>query len=71
MDFVCQAINEQFNIKTKLWQVSIIVDITKQNQDVCVISGTNVGKCLVYQSILVITNGFVLVILPTIALIED
>ncbi len=47
------------------------MDITKCKSDVCAIAGTNAGKSLVYQSIPIVTGGSVLVILPTIALIED
>lgn len=68
---VCQAINEQFNVKARPWQVSVVIDITKQKREVCAIAGTNAGKSLVYQSIPVITGGSVLVISPTIALMED
>lgn len=71
MDLVRRAINEQFNVKARPWQISVVVNITRRNRDVCAIAGTNAGKSLVYQSILVITGGFVLVISPTIALMED
>ena len=71
VDLVRRAINDQFNVKAKPWQVSVVVDITKRNQDVFAVAGTNAGKSLVYQSILVITSGSVLVISPTITLMED
>lgn len=42
-----------------------------KKKDVYTIVSTNANKSLVYQAILVVIGGFVLVILPTIALIED
>ena len=71
VDLVRRAINRQFNVKARPWQVSVVFDITKRNRDVCAIAGTNAGKSLVYQSIPVITDSIVLVISPTIALMED
>lgn len=71
MNAVCQAINERFNVKAKPWQISIVIDITKQKQDVYAIASTNASKNFIYQSILVVIGGFVLVILPTITFIED
>ncbi len=71
VDLVCQLINKQFNIKTGLWQVCMVVNITKYKQDIYAIAVTNTDKSLVYQSIPVIIDGSVLVISPTIALIKD
>ena len=71
VETVCRAINTHFNLKARLWQVSIVIDITKHKTDVCAIAGTNAGKSLVHQSVPVITGGSVLVISPTIALMED
>lgn len=71
MDLVCRLINKQFNIKARLWQVCMVVNITKYKQDIYAIAGTNANKSLVYQSIPVIIDGFVLVISPTIAFIKD
>lgn len=68
---VCQIINEQFDVKARPWQISVVVDIIKQNWDICAIADTNAGKSLVYQSIPIITSDSILVILPTIAFIED
>ncbi len=48
-----------------------MVDLTHQKRDVFVIAGTNVGKSLTYQAIPEVTGGIVLVISPTIALMED
>lgn len=45
---VCQAIKKQFNVKARLWQVSIVIDITKQKRDVCAIADPNAGKSLIY-----------------------
>lgn len=71
VDRICRVINERFGLKARPWQVSVLVDITLKKRDVCAIASTNAGKSLVYQAILIVTRGFVLVISPTIALIED
>lgn len=71
VDFIYQAINEQFKINARLWQVYMVVDITKCKRAGYTIIGINASKSLVYQWILVITDGSVLVISPTIALIKD
>lgn len=66
-----QAIYAQFGLKARPWQVSVLIDITQKQRDVCALASTNAGKSLVYQAIPVITGGSVLVISPTIALMED
>lgn len=71
VNIICQVINKQFNEKAKLWQISIIFKITKQNQDIYEIVSINTNKSLVYHSILVIINDIMHIILPTIILIED
>ena len=71
VESVRQVINTHFNLKARPWQVGAVMDITKRKRDVCAIAGTNAGKSLAYQSIPVVTGGSVLVILPTIALMED
>ncbi len=71
VESVHQVINTHFNLKARLWQVGAIMDINKRKRDVCAIAGISVGKSLVYQSIPVVIGGSVLVILPTIALMED
>ncbi len=48
-----------------------MIDITPTKRDVCAIASTNAGKNLVYQAILVVTEGFVLVLSPTITLIKN
>ena len=48
-----------------------MVDIILKKRDVCAIANTNAGKSLVYQTILVVIGDFILVILPTIALMEN
>ncbi len=70
VESVRQVINTHFNLKARLWQVDAVIDITKRQKDVCAIAGTSTGKNLVYQSIPVITRGFILVISPTIAFME-
>ncbi len=49
----------------------MLVDIIQKKCDVCALAGTNTGKSLVYQAVLVITEGSILVISPIIALMED
>lgn len=71
VNHICQVINKQFDLRARFWQVNIVVDITLKKRDVYGIASTNADKNLVYQAIPVITEGFVLVILPTITLIEN
>lgn len=71
VDRIRQIINKRFGFKARLWQVSILVDITVKKKDICAITSYNASKSLVYQVILVVTGGSVLVISPTIALMED
>lgn len=71
VDCICRVINEQFDLKAKSWQVSVLVDITLKKRDVCAIASTNASKNLVYQAIPIVTRGFILVISPTITLMED
>ena len=70
VESVYQVINTYFKLKARPWQVGAVMDITKRKRDICAIAGINAGKSLIYQSILVITGGFVLVISPTIALMD-
>ncbi len=51
--------------------MSVLIDITQKKRDVCALASTNAGKSLVYQAVPVITGGSILVISPTIALMED
>ena len=66
-----QIINIYFNLKARPWQIGAVIDIIKYKRDICAIANTNADKSFVYQSILIVTSRFVLVILPTIALMED
>ncbi len=66
-----QVINIHFKLKARPWQIGAIMIITKWKRDVCAIADINVSKNLVYWSISVVINGSVLVISPTIALMED
>lgn len=68
---VCQVMNTHFNLKAKLWQVGAIIDITKRKRDVYAIVGINAGKSFIYQVILIVTGGSVLVISPIIAFMEN
>lgn len=49
----------------------MVADITQAKKDVVVNAGTSTGKSLPYQSIPIITREIVLVVLPTIVLMED
>ncbi len=71
MDRICQVISGCFGLKARLWQVSVLVDITLKKRDVYAIASTNASKNLVYQAISVVMGGLVLVILTTITLMED
>ena len=71
VDRIRRVITKRFRLKARPWQVSVLVDITHKKRDVCAIASTNAGKSLVYQAIPVVTGGSVLVISPTIALMED
>ena len=68
---ICQGIYAQFGLKARPWQVSVLIDICQKKRDICALASTNAGKSLVYQAIPIITGGSVLVISPTIALMED
>lgn len=71
VDRIRRLINEHFGLKARSWQVSVLVDITQKKRDVYAIASTNAGKNLVYQAIPVVIGGSVLVVSPTIALMED
>ncbi len=64
-------IEAKFGFALFPWQASAIVDLTHKKRDVFVIAGTNAGKSLTYQAIPEVTGGIVLVISPTITLMED
>lgn len=66
-----KSIKSSFLISPKPWQVSMVADIIQTKRDVVVIAGSSAGKILPYQSIPLITGGIVLVVSPTIALMED
>lgn len=66
-----KSIKSKFLLNPKPWQVSVVADITQAKKDVVVIAGTSAGKSFPYQSIPIITGGIVLVVSPTIALMED
>lgn len=68
---VGEKIKAKFGFAPFPWQASAIVDLTHRKRDVFVIAGTNAGKSLTYQAIPTVTGGIVLVISPTIALMED
>lgn len=64
-------ISKQFGLKARIRQIDIMIDITRKKREVCIIVSINAGKNLVYQAILIFIRGFVLIISPTIAFIED
>ena len=65
------GIKSKFLLNPKLWQDNMVADITQAKKDIVVIAGTSASKSLLYQCIPIITGGIVLVVLPTIALMED
>lgn len=71
IDYICQVIKERFGLKARPWQVSVVVDITLKKKNIYAIASNNTDKILVYQIIPVVIGGSILVLSPTIALIED
>lgn len=71
VSYIHHGIYVQFGLKARPWQVSVLIDICQKKRNVCALASTNAGKNLVYQAISVITGESVLVISPTIALMED
>lgn len=71
VDCICQVIIRYFRLKARPWQISIFGKIIHKKKDcVCAIISINASKNLVYEAILVITRGLILVILITIILIN-
>ena len=69
---VRRTITEKTGIVPKPWQVSVMLDAVYTQKDVVVLAGTGSGRSLPYQFIPFIKeNAIVLVILPTIALMND
>ena len=64
------VINKQFGLKAKPWRISVLIDIILK-KNICAIASTNAGKNLVYQTIPVVTKGFLPAISTTIAFTED
>lgn len=64
-------IKAKFAFVSFLWQASVIVDLIYQIKNVFIIAGINAKKRLIYQKILKVTGGIVLIISPTIAFIKD
>ena len=68
---ISTKIKVRFGFKPHPWQVSVITNIIYDKKDVFVIASINIGKSLNYLSISKVTGGIVLIIFPTIALMED
>ena len=67
-----RIITEKTSMTPKPWQISVMIDAVYTLKDVVVSAGTGSGKSLPYQLIpLIKENAIVLVILPTIALMND
>lgn len=49
----------------------MVADIIQATKNVIVIAGTSAGKSFSYQSIPIIIEGIVLIVLPIIALMQD
>ena len=71
VNHICQEITKRFRLKTRSWQVSVLIDITYKKRDVYAIASTNIGKNLRYQAIPVVLESLVLVFSSKISLIED
>lgn len=70
--FIRRTIKEKAKVTPKPWQVSVMVNVIYNKKDVVVSAGTGSGKSLPYQLIPLIKIGaIVLVISPTIALMND
>ena len=71
-DRIRERVTAIFQLDLRPWQASAIHDLTSGGKDVIVIAGTGSGKSLVYQSLpAVISGGIVLVVSPTVALMDD
>lgn len=67
----CQKIEDKLGFRSYRWQVNVISDVF-HGADIVVIAGTRSGKSLCFQAIPLVKYGaIVLVILPTIALMEN
>lgn len=72
MTTICQKIQKQIGFQPKPWQVSVMADVIHFKKDAIVSAGTGLGKSLPYHLIpLIRPSAIVLVISPTIALMND
>lgn len=70
-DRIYWVINKQFGLRTRYWQVSILIDIIMKNKNMCTITDTNTSKSHRNQTISVVLGGSILVISSTITFMED
>jgi superfamily II DNA helicase RecQ len=69
---LANGLQSAFGVAPKPWQLSAIYDVAVHKKDVIVVAGTGSGKSLVFQAIpKAIEGGIILVISPTIALMDD
>ena len=70
-DMVCRKVKNTFGFQPYKWQAAVILDILKR-VDVAVHAGISSGKSLPFQAIPIVKLGaIVLLVSPTIALMED
>lgn len=68
VESIYQAINTYFNLKARSWQVGGVIDISKRKRDICPITGINVSKNFIYESILWVIGNLYLLFCPQLLL---
>lgn len=68
---ILQTIDNVFKLKARLWQVNILFDIIKSKVNICANAKINANKTLVYVSILILIEGYLLVSLSNIAPVKN
>lgn len=71
VNYIYHIITEYFKQKATFQKVNILIDIIYKKKDIYIITNTITSKSLVYQEILIVIKGLVLVILLIITFIED
>ena len=72
MKSICQTIKEKVGMTPKPCQVDVMINTIYGKRDIVVSAGTGSGKSLLYTLIpLIKPRAIVLVLLPTIALMND
>lgn len=68
-----KAVNDYFALEAKPWQLAVMNDLLHNRRDVVVSAGTSQGKSLTFQALPILgpKAGIVLVICPTLSLMDD